>query len=267
MNEWLIGFIGSLLIAGAAYRKRSLTISGAIGAVLLGTIMFATGSIAWYGTLIAFFVSSTLLTKVKQRRKAEAESGYAKSGNRDMGQVAANGGIALLLCVLSAIWTDPLWWIAFVGVMAAVTADTWATEIGSLSRSMPRSIVNGRKVSPGTSGGVTLLGLAASASGGLFIGAVSWLFVQMGINMEIGLVTVLMVGLVGGLIGSIADSWIGAVWQVMYRCRVCAKEVEKTIHCDQPAIQVRGVQWLNNDAVNILASILGGLAAVGVGLL
>jgi uncharacterized protein (TIGR00297 family) len=262
--DWIIGLTGSLLIGGAAYRKKSLTLSGVVGAVLLGTTMFALGSIEWYGVLIAFFVSSTKLTKYKKRRKSAAESGYAKSGNRDIAQVAANGGIGLVLCVLNAVWPNQLWYIAFVGVMAAATADTWATEIGGLSRSLPRSILNGRKVTPGTSGGVTSLGTAASALGGLFIGLVAWICMQFVSDIDTSLVITLIVGLVGGLTGSLTDSWIGAVWQVMYRCTVCNKDVERTSHCDQPTVKVRGAQWLNNDAVNIIASILGGLAALGV---
>jgi len=264
MIGWIIGLIYSSVIAGAAYLKKSLTMSGALGAIILGTTMYALGSIAWYGVLIAFFVSSTLLTKLKQQRKAAAESGYAKSGNRDMGQVAANGGIGLLLCILNACWPHPYWWIAFVGVMAAVTADTWATELGGLSRSMPRFILNGRKVAPGTSGGITGLGVAASALGGLFIGLIAWLFLQVEDPGVIYLVIVLLVGLTGGLVGSLGDSLMGASIQVMYRCKVCGKDVETKNHCNHPTKQIRGLQWFNNDTVNIIASILGGAVALRI---
>lgn len=286
--SWLIGLIGSLAISGAAYAKRSLTGSGALAAIVLGTLMFVFGSFAWFGTLIAFFVSSTLLTKLKPRSKEAAESRYAKSGNRDAGQVIANGGIGLILCLIHAVWPHPLWWAAFVGVMASVTADTWATEIGGLSRSAPRSILHGRKVSPGTSGGVTMLGLAASAAGGIFVGAAAWSLAQLGAYMTAtiqavqsmapqwtsdaavtggALGSVIIIGMISGLFGSLADSWIGAVWQVMYRCSICGEEVEKSVHCQQPAQKIRGIRWLNNDGVNITASCLGGLAAAMLGLM
>ncbi|GGI45507.1 hypothetical protein GCM10008018_12510 [Paenibacillus marchantiophytorum] len=266
---WVWGLIGSLVIAGAAYWRKSLSLSGLISAVVLGTTMFALGSLAWFGTLIAFFISSTLLSKFKHRRKAAVESGYAKGGRRDAGQVAANGGLGLLLCLGHAIWPDPVWWMLFVGVMATVNADTWATEIGGLSKAAPRSILNGRQVLAGTSGGVTGLGLLASVLGGSFIGIIGGCFSQIGDrSLDLyELLTLVIVGALSGLLGSLADSWLGATVQVMYRCQICGKTIEKKVHCDQQAIQIRGMRTVTNDRVNAISSLIGGLACLGISLL
>jgi uncharacterized protein (TIGR00297 family) len=267
IGTWLTGLLGSLLIALLAYWKRSLSLSGAIAACILGTVMYGLGSLAWFGTLIAFFISSTALSKMKHHRKSAAESGYAKGGRRDAGQVAANGGLGLLLCTASAIWPDPIWWTIFIGVMATVNSDTWATEIGGLSRSLPRSIMTGKRVPSGTSGGITWMGIAASAAGGLFIGTAAWIFIRIspltemqwnGMGMFIPL---LITGLLAGLIGSLTDSWLGATVQVMYRCNICGKEIEKPRHCDVDAIRIRGISWMSNDAVNAVSSAIGGIAA------
>ncbi|WP_442601382.1 DUF92 domain-containing protein [Paenibacillus sp. KN14-4R] len=265
--SWCLGLAGSVLIAGAAYMKRSLTISGALAAIVLGTCLFAWGSMAWYGTLIAFFISSSLLSKWKHRRKEEAESGYEKSGNRDAGQVTANGGLGLGLCMMHVLFPNPLWWFAYVGVMAAVTADTWATEIGGMSRRQPRSIMTWKVVPAGTSGGITLLGLTASALGGLFIGLIAGVFAFNHPDMhqmEISIGGLAVMGTIAGLLGSLADSTLGALLQVMYKCRVCGKEVERTSHCGQPTFPVRGIKWMNNDWVNVLASVIGGLFTVAI---
>jgi uncharacterized protein (TIGR00297 family) len=274
MVDWGIGLIGSLCIAGLAYRKRSLSRTGFVSAVVLGTLLYVLGSLAWFGTLIAFFVSSTVLSKYKQRRKEAAESGYAKSGRRDAAQVAANGGLGLLLCMANVIWPQPYWWAAYVGVMATVNADTWATEIGGLSKGKPRSIVTGKPVPSGTSGGITGLGLAASAAGGLFIGIVAWVFIQLGASLlegrsaaVTGFLPLALLGLSSGFIGALTDSWLGATRQVMYRCVVCGKEVEKPQHCQRPADRIRGSPAMTNDAVNMLSSIVGGAAAVILGFL
>jgi uncharacterized protein (TIGR00297 family) len=278
MLVWMIGFICSLLIAGAAWLKRSLSASGAAAAVLVGTTLYALGNLQWFGTLIVFFVTSTALTKWKHKRKAAVESGYAKSGRRDAGQVFANGGLGALLCIAQSVWPHPLWWAAYVGVMATVTADTWATEIGGLSRSQPRSITNGHTVPAGTSGGITVLGLAASLSGGLVIGAAGWLFSLWGSRQELTApslfasgtdltlgVGLLVLGAVAGMAGSLSDSWLGAVWQVMYRCPVCGKEIEKNRHCGgAQAVRIRGLSFMTNDAVNMISSVIGGAVSIAI---
>lgn len=266
--EWFIGLACSTAIAGAAYAKRSLAGSGFFAAVVLGTVMYALGSAIWFGSLIAFFISSTLWSKWKKHAKKEAESGYEKSGRRDAGQVLANGGLGLLLCVADWAWSHPLWWYAFLGVMAAVTADTWATEIGGLSQKPPRSIKTGRRVPPGTSGGVSGLGMAASLAGGLFIGAVAWMLLGLpGQSAPDAAVAELRpaswIGVAGlaGIIGSLTDSWIGATWQQMYHCSVCGREIEQARHCEKPAVRIRGRAGWNNDAVNVAGSLAGGAAA------
>ncbi|UJF31628.1 DUF92 domain-containing protein [Paenibacillus hexagrammi] len=259
VGVWGLGFIGSILIAGLAYWRRSLSMSGFIGAVGLGTWMYAAGSLPWFGTLIAFFISSTLLSKVKHAVKAEAESGYAKGGRRDAGQVAANGGLALLLCIFHSIWPHTVWWCLFLGVMATVNADTWATEIGGMSRSVPRSILNGRKVAAGTSGGITALGIGASVAGGAFIGAVACVLmaIRPG-SLGEPWYFYMLAAAIAGFVGSLADSFLGATLQTMYHCETCGKVIEKRVHCGQSSKQVRGFKWMTNDGVNALSSLVGG---------
>ncbi|THF72931.1 DUF92 domain-containing protein [Cohnella fermenti] len=279
--EWLAGAVGSSVIAGAAYIRKSLSVSGLAAAIVLGTTMYALGSAIWYGTLIAFFVSSTLWSKWGKSAKKHVESGYEKSGRRDHGQVLANGGLGLLLCLANAAWPHPQWLYAFFGVMASVTADTWATEIGALSRKPPRSIKTGRLVAAGTSGGVSGLGLGASLAGGLFIGFAAWLLsvalpadslavssgslaVSAGSEAAAPLRLLAWGGIAGlaGLVGSLADSWIGATMQLMYRCDSCGRELEQPQHCGAPAVRIRGRAGWNNDAVNFASSLVGGIVAV-----
>jgi uncharacterized protein (TIGR00297 family) len=278
--DWIIGLAGSLAIAGAAYWKRSLSGSGLAAAAAVGTVMYALGSAVWFGTLIAFFVSSTLLTRWKRKAKELAESAYEKSGRRDAGQVLANGGIATILCAANAVWPHPFWWYSFLGVMAAVTADTWATEIGGFSRTPPRSILTGKPVPPGTSGGVSGLGLAATMAGGLFIGAIAWLLllipgetapdegaltsttVSGSTSDGLRFACWAFVAWIGGTIGSLADSLLGATYQLMYRCEVCGRDIEQKAHCGHPARRLRGFAGWNNDAVNIAGSAAGGAAAI-----
>ncbi|TCP53779.1 uncharacterized protein (TIGR00297 family) [Tumebacillus sp. BK434] len=259
--NWILGLCGSALIAFLAYQKRSLTLSGALAAVLVGTVLYGAGSLPWFGTLILFFLSSTLLTKWKTNAKSELEANYEKTGRRDAGQVFANGGLGVLLCLLAWLWPHPLWWWAFLGVMATVNADTWATEVGGLSKRPPRFLLTLRQVAPGTSGGVSGLGLLASLLGGLFIGGSAW-GLSLGTDLAEHRYALLWIGGAAGLFGSLFDSLLGATLQAMFKCPVCGKETERREHCKTPTLHLRGLPFLSNDLVNLAASAFGGAVAV-----
>ncbi|HUC93561.1 MAG TPA: DUF92 domain-containing protein [Paenibacillus sp.] len=262
------GLFGSGLVAWLAYRKCSLSASGAWSAVPMGTAFVTLGGPFWFGTLLAFFISSSFWSKWKKRHraKAEAEAHYVKSGRRDTGQVWANGGLGLALCAAYALWPVPALQLAFVGVMASVNADTWATEIGALSRTAPRAVLTGRKVPPGTSGGVTALGSAAALAGAAFIGAAAALLAAADPAPQPGAALLVVVAAAAGLAGAFADSVLGATVQAMYRCRACGSETERAVHCGAPAEQVRGLRLMTNDLVNLCASAVAGAVAAGLGL-
>lgn len=277
IEEWwlrlLLGALGAGLISVAAWRLRSLSTSGAASAMIMGAGFVTLGKPVWFGLLIVFFVSSSFWSKWKRRSraKAAAEAGYAKTGRRDAGQVWANGGVGLLLCAANAIWPHDGWLFAYVGVMAAVTSDTWATEIGALSRSAPRSIVSGKRVAAGTSGGVSLLGTIAALCGAACIGIAAALLLDP-LPAAFGFAAagaggaavppaamVIAVASAAGLAGAFADSLLGATGQAMYRCRVCGSETERAEHCGAAAQHTRGFAALTNDRVNLLSSLFAGL--------
>lgn len=151
----------------------------------------------------------------------------------------------------------------FTGALATATADTWATEVGVLSRQQPRLITTGQQVAPGTSGGITPLGTAASLLGALSLGQAFWAMP----GFRKALAALPFIALISGIAGSFFDSLLGATVQVMYYCPTCYKETERRVHsCGTQAEQLRGVPWMNNDIVNFLATGFGGLAAIGMGL-
>src|SRR5215212_431692 len=213
----LAGLILSTLIGGAAYRRGSLTPSGWLGAIITGTFTFGFGGWTWGLTLIAFFLSSSALSHFHQARKqALAGEKFEKGGRRDLAQTLANGGIGALLALAYGLSGEPIALLAaFAGVMATVTADTWATELGVLSLRPPRLITSLRTVEPGTSGGVTLLGLLASSAGAIMIGLV--LLLLTAIEIGIWQPWLLLAALMGGLAGSLADSLLGATAQAIYQ--------------------------------------------------
>lgn len=167
---WL-GFVLSLLVATGSVRLHVLTRDGAAAAVLVGTLVFGFGG--WgHATLLAiFFLSSSVLTRWKGDRKGGSGHGTARTA----AQVLANGAVAAGLAVAWNQSHSVAIGAAFTAAVAASTADTWATEVGLLSRRPPRMITTWREVAPGASGGVTWLGTAAAIAGAGVIAGSAWL--------------------------------------------------------------------------------------------
>jgi len=156
--------------------------------------------------LLAFFVLSTLLSR--------------RGTARNERQVIANGGVAALAALMGN-------WTWFAGALSAANADTWATEIGSHSRTPPRLIMSGRRVPAGTDGGMTVLGTAGGIAGaGLVAGLSYFLGHRSGVAIA-----------VAGIVGMLVDSLLGATVQGK-------------------------VRWMDNDAVNLAATLTGAACAV-----
>jgi uncharacterized protein (TIGR00297 family) len=257
-------------IGYAGYRAHALTPGGALAACLVGGTIFGFGGLPWAALLVLFFVSSSALSFVAANhpRKRRAAEQFDKGSTRDAVQVLANGGVPAIAALLYGLNAPPdpsLWLAAFVGALAAATADTWATEIGVLSPTPPRLLTTGRPAEPGTSGAVTLLGTSAALVGGLLIGLIAALlaaFPNTGLP-TLPASTTILAGLVGGGAGMLADSLLGATLQASYRCPACGTPTESRIHrCGTPAVLVRGHPLITNDAVNIAGTLTGALVAV-----
>ncbi len=258
------------LIAGGGYFTRSLSASGALAAVVVGTAIFGLGGPIWGLLLVVFFVTSGVLSQWRSGVKKRLVEEFSKGSRRDMGQVLANGGIGALLAVAQAFAPQVDLFPAFVGAIAAVTADTWATEVGLLSNVPPRLITTGEPVPPGTSGGVTVLGSSAAAAAGIVVGLAAGLLVALqGLILfrvpDLTGVRLLMLAPVAGVASTAFDSWLGATVQGIYRCPDCNAETEQPVHrCGAQTEAVRGWRFVNNDAVNLLASITGAAIAWGL---
>ena len=255
--QLLIGFLLSITIALAAWRAHALNRSGAWAAALSGGLIFGLGGWRWAVLLLTFFISSSLLSRLFARRKAAMNEKFAKGSQRDWGQVMANGGLGALLVVVHAWQPELAWpWLAYAGAMAAVNADTWATELGVLSKTAPRLITNGKVVERGTSGAVSLTGSLAALGGAGLIALATWLVGDGA--LEISLAAMIGVAL-AGLLGSFFDSFLGATVQAIYYCPTCQKETERTPQhtCGTPTTPLRGWRWLDNDWVNFACSLAG----------
>jgi uncharacterized protein (TIGR00297 family) len=264
--QLLLGFILALVISLLAHRARSLSRSGAVAAGVLGTVVFGLGGWSWAILLLGFFISSSALSKMFGQRKRSLNEKFSKGHQRDAAQVFANGGFAGVFVLLHLAFPDTAWpWLAFAGTLAAVNADTWATELGVLSRAAPRLITTGQIVERGTSGGISLAGTLASLGGGLFIAVLAVLFWVPGGAADAGQIFLRLAAIsLAGLAGSLLDSFLGATVQAIYICPVCIKETERhPLHtCGNTTHITRGLPWLNNEWVNLSCAVAGALFAV-----
>ena len=261
----LIGIFLAILVAVLAWRAGSLSWSGALAAVITGGLIFGLGGPPWAVLLLTFFISSSVLSRAFSKRKTSLAEKFSKGSQRDWGQVLANGGLGALLALGYTIPPHQEWlWLAFAGAMAAVNADTWSTELGVLSTIPPRMITTGQKVERGTSGGISLIGILAALGGATLIGIATVIF-----TASQSWLYRLNIIILGGLVGSLFDSILGATVQAIYWCPTCNKETERhPMHtCGSPTSQVRGWYWVNNDMVNFACSLMGAIVTAGFWLL
>ena len=163
----VIGAAVASFIALLARRARSLSTTGAIAAAVTGTIATAAGT-SWAVLLILYFAASTALSRLGRAEKERRTSAVvAKGGERDALQVSANGLVFTIASLGMVLHPDAHWLALGAGSLAASAADTWATEIGTLYGGEPRSILTGRRLTAGTSGGISTAGTVASVAGAI----------------------------------------------------------------------------------------------------
>ena len=201
--------------------------------------------LGWPGlaVLAAFFLSGSLLTQLAERR----------APRRNARQVLANGGVAAVAALLGS-------WSAAAGAIAAAAADTWATEVGAFSPLPPRLVTSWRRVTRGTSGGITALGTLGGVAGATLIAGLVVSLSPRGVAP--GFATLVSAGFAGML----ADSLLGATLQGKYECPACDARFERgNTVCHEPVRLTTGWRWLDNDAVNFAATLVGAaVAAIAV---
>ena len=255
--RFVVGMGLAAAMALVSFRLRFLNGGGSVALFLLGTLVFGVGGWMFAVPILVFFLVSSVLSKMGKKRKDKLENVFEKGSRRDVGQVLANGGIAGLMLVFWYFAENNFFYVLYIAALAAVTADTWATEIGVMARGNPRSILTFKPVAMGASGGISVLGTSGALLGSLLLAAVGWLCSPHASPRTFGVREAVIV-LFAGLIASLVDSLLGATVQAQFQCPTCGKMTEKRIHCsNQRTAFVRGFLWINNDVVNGLCALAG----------
>lgn len=266
-SPWVLLIIGAVLNGAAgllSFWRKSVDAGGAAAGAILGTVVFtAAGPLLWV-LLAAFFLSSSALTRLRAREKVWLERIQEKGGRRDAIQVLANGGVGLLAAVLLRFTSDPRWAVAFAAAFASANADTWASEVGVLSRASPVSITSLRPVPRGMSGGVTLLGLAAGLAGSLLIAVLFGLECLAAARDLIASIRRASVSAGAGFLGCLIDSVLGSTLQAQYAAAgdpTGAVVTERRASHGVQNVRLRGLPFVSNDVVNAASIAIAAAAA------
>ncbi len=230
-----------LIILGLAYKINALSISGFIGAFIMGVIITLIGSSTYLCIIAVFFLFSSLLGIILKNLSSYKTTDLA----RNIIQVYANGGVALLICIFDYLHPNPINKFLFFSSIAAAMSDTWGTEFGKLSKKRPISIVSHLPVTQGSSGGITRIGTIGSLLGSCIIGFFTWLLVPTKSIILYGIILC-------GFLSSIFDSIMGATIQAKYE----EKTGEIIESYRNNAILISGISWVNNDMVNLITTLL-----------
>lgn len=246
--RWLAAAVFGCAIVPFMLRMRWLDLPGALCGGLIAGVAVGLGGWAWIIPAAVFFSLTSVLTGYRRPVRSV--------GMRTMSQVAVNAGLPVLVPVIGYAFTrDPLWYAVSIGGIAAGIADSWASEIGRFSSRDPVSLRTFRRVVKGTSGAVSPLGSAATVLGALAVGCFGALF---------GGLPIVLVGLAGGIVGSLVDTLIGASVQARFVCGTCQATVEDGLHCGAPTQPSSGWHWVGNDVVNAFANVTGMLVGAAV---
>ena len=238
LSEFLFIIILIFIFLFYFFRKKQLSLSGFISANFMGTLIVGFGGLDHLIPISIFFISSTILSKFNNHQTMNLES------NRNAAQVFANGGLALLLCIINHFYPNNFLYYSFIAAIAAANSDTWGTEIGKFSKTNPIDIISRKKLETGESGGVTAMGIVGSLLGSLLISLTGYLF-----KID---VKYLMMIFMSGFFASLFDSIIGSSFQSRFISKsglIISESYIKNYYL------FTGDKRLNNDAVNFLCTV------------
>ena len=247
----LIALALSSIVAFIAFLWKWITLDAIKSVIILGTIVL--GFSGWYPAfaLIFFFVTGSLFARrnilFRESNSLNFVPVFRNYGRRDGYQVWANGFWLALFCLGWFLTGSNGFFIAAFTAIAAATADTWATEVGTYRPGKTVNILTFRPAEPGEDGGISLKGSVAALSGAALISL--FLLMSDTVLPEYAAIIVLIFGLTGCFI----DSYLGAV----YRANSTSFKIPKDFsEGGESGFANSVINWLSTGISGILAIII-----------
>jgi uncharacterized protein (TIGR00297 family) len=164
--------------------------------------------------MFIFLLVSVIATKYGTRSKKKLN---IFEGERGWKNVVSNGLIPTLMVIALFFTGNQMFLLAYVASIASITADKFGSELGIFD--LPFFLWGMKKVRPGTSGSVSVLGTLASLSGGFVISLASVYLLSIPISTAffIGLIG-FMGGFVDSLFGILEEKGIGNKFTTNFMC-------------------------------------------------
>ena len=251
----IVNYLAPILITPViiafAKKKNALTNGAIIAALLLDVIVSITFGNFGFAVLSLFFCGSILADKVKKNAKntRQNENKQAKKNGecRNVIQVLANGGMALIACGGFLFSGERVFLIMYVASLAEAFADTVASGVGALSDKV-FDVFRFERCEPGLSGGMSVIGTLSSLMSATALSLFA--FVTSALSPKEAILVTL-----AAFLGAVFDSMLGSLIQGKYICTVCKRLVEKREHCGEKTELHRGFSTVNNDVVNGLSTV------------
>ena len=169
--------VSVLLLLNAAlaflgWRLHTVSGAGALAGCAVGGVVAVALSWPGYLVLVLYFALSASATRVGWTRKRARGIAEERGGARGVRQVVANGGPPVFFGALAGLLPDG-WSVlagaAFAGSLVTATADTVSSEVGKSLGGRVRRLPDLTPAAPGTPGGVSAAGSLAGLLASLAI--------------------------------------------------------------------------------------------------
>ena len=208
-------------------------------------------------TAVCLFASEAVVSRITGKLFNRTAGEDAEKHTRDGWQVLVNSVIVLLFTLLyKSLGMLALAFAAFAVLVEEFT-DSIASDVGRLSKKQPIDILRFKRIEPGLSGGVSVLGSCAAIVCAAAGAALPFIFFAFDVRAYFVIFGI-------AVLGMIIDSMLGSSVQALFKCAVCGKTTEKQIHCGSTTELVKGARIINNSMVNLLSAVATAAIAVTI---
>ena len=249
--DYILPIMLTPVIIATVTKMRVLNTVGILLAVVLDLVVSVAFGNGGFVVLLSFLLISVVCDKLKRHFKGNADKNDDKTrGGR---QVIANGAVGAFAALIFIITKNRIFTVIYLASVTEALADTVASGIGIFAKNT-YDVFRFRKCEKGISGGMSLIGTASSLIASILISTFASL---------LGMADILSAILISFIAfsGMIFDSLLGSLLQVKYKCRICGHITERSVHCAESAEKYRGISFVDNNVVNIMANLFTAILA------